>query len=241
MWGNRSKRAISKAAVGVVIIVLVVAAGGAAFYFSNLGSSSSTMSSSTMAATGSNQAVPQTLTYETLQTIQYLDPHVSYDIFGASIEQNVYEPLLWFTGSNGQAVVPWLAQNYSVSPDGKTASFNLRSGIKFADGETLNSSAVYFSYNRLLIMDGSAPVGHGTQASWILQQLLNTSLSTTLCCTQTYGSAYVNAVLAQNFVEVTGPLTLTLHIMNPNSALPFLLANLWANIVAPDYTMQQDI
>ncbi|MGO9643604.1 MAG: ABC transporter substrate-binding protein [Candidatus Bathyarchaeia archaeon] len=242
MWGNRSKRALSKVAIGVVIIVLVVAAGGAAFYFSSLGSSANTMSSSTMAATASNQAVPQMLTYETLQTIQYLDPHVSYDIFGAGIEQNAYESLLWFSGSNGQAVVPWLAQNYSVSSDGKTATFILRSGIKFADGETLNSSAVYFSYNRLLIMDGSAPVGHGTQASWILQQLLNQSLSTTLCsCTQTYGASYVNAVLAENFVEITGPLTLTLHIMNPNSALGFMLANQWANILAPDYTMQQDI
>ncbi|HXY83766.1 MAG TPA: ABC transporter substrate-binding protein [Candidatus Saccharimonadales bacterium] len=242
MWGYQSKRALSKAVVGVVIIVLVIAAGFSAYYFSSLGSSTSTMSSGTTSAAGSSQAVPQTLTYETLQTIQYLDPHVSYDIFGAGIEQNVYESLLWFKGSDGQSVVPWLAQNYSISTDGKTVTFTLRDGIKFADGETLNSSAVYFSYNRLLIMDGSAPVGHGTQASWIIQQLLNTSLSSNLCgCAQTYGVSYVKSVLAENYVEITGPLTLTLHIMNPNSALGFMLANQWANILAPDYTMQQDI
>jgi ABC-type transport system substrate-binding protein len=182
------------------------------------------------------------MTYETLQTIQFLDPQVSYDIYGASIEQNIYEPLFWFNGTNGQNPIPWLAQNYTLSPDGKTMTVNLRSGIKFADGETLNSSDVYFSYNRLLVFDGSSPVGHGTQASWIVQQLLNTSLSTTLCaCSQTYGPSYTQAVLNENFVQITGPLSLTLHIMHPQGAVLYLLSNLWANIVAPDFVMQHDI
>jgi ABC-type transport system substrate-binding protein len=167
---------------------------------------------------------------------------VSYDIYGASVEQNIYEPLLWFSGYNGINVVPWLAKNYSISNGGHTFTATLRSGIKFADGETLNSSDVYFTYNRLLVMDGSAPFGHGTQASWIIQQLLNTSLSTTLCsCTQTYGNSYVNAVLKENFVTTTGPLTVQLNIMRPNGALRYLLGNLWANIVAPDFVMQHDI
>jgi ABC-type transport system substrate-binding protein len=205
-------------------------------------SSISTTLTSSLTSSSTTQAPPQSLTYETLQTIQYLDPQVSYDIFGASVEQNIYEPLLWFNGTNGQTVVPWLAQNFTVSPDGKTMNVALRSGIKFADGETLNSSDVYFSYNRLLVFDGSSPVGHGTQASWVVQQLLNTSLSTTLCaCTQTYGPSYTKAVLRENFVQITGPLSLTLHIMNPQSALPYLLSNLWANIVAPDFVMQHDI
>ncbi|MDG6921570.1 MAG: hypothetical protein JRN59_08585 [Nitrososphaerota archaeon] len=102
--------------------------------------------------------------------------------------------------------MPWLASNYTISNNGHTMNVNLRSGIKLADGETLNSSDVYFTYNWLLVMDGSAPIGHGTQASWILQQLLNTSLSTTLCaCAQTYGNSYVKAVLNENFVQMTGP------------------------------------
>lgn len=239
---NPSRRAVSRAVSAVVIVGVLIVAGVSAFYFTSLAPTTSTTASGGITSASSNQGVPQLLTYETLQTIQYLDPQVSYDIFGAAAQQNVYEPLLWFNGTNGQDVVPWLAQSYSVSADGTTMTATLRSGIKFADGEALNSSAVYFSYDRLLVMDGSAPVGHGTQASWILQQLLNTSLSTTLCaCTQTYGASYVQAVLAENFVEITGPLTLTLHVMHPNSALPALLSNLWANLVAPDYTMQHDI
>jgi len=241
---------VSRAVVAVAIIVIIGIGGVAAYYLSTTGGSStstttgpsSTTGSSTTTTTTSSGAPPQSITYETLQTIQFLDPHVSYDIYGASIEQNIYEPLFWFNGTNGVNPIPWLAQSYTLSTDGKTMQVTLRSGIKFADGESLNSSDVYFSYNRLLVFDGSSPVGHGTQASWIVQQLLNNSLSTTLCaCTQTYGPSYTKAVLAEHFVQITGPLTLTLHIMNPQGAVLYLLSNLWANIVAPDFVMQHDI
>ena len=250
---------MGRAVVSVLIIVILVVAGGAVYLLFLTGggnsttssttsgnsssSSSSTTSRSTTSTTSSTtgQASPNSITYETLQTIQFLDPHVSYDIYGASIEQNIYEPVFYFNGTS-QTPIPWLAQSYTLSPDGKTMQITLRNGIKFADGETLNATDVYFSYNRLLVFDGSSPVGHGTQASWIVQQLLNTSLSTTLCaCSQTYGPSYTNKVLAENFVQVTGPLTLTLHIMNPQGAVLYLLSNLWANILAPDFVMQHDI
>ncbi len=234
-----------------IAVVIILAAAVATYYATSLPKSTqsttstplntATTSSATSTSTG-NVQVPQSITYETVSTIQYLDPQVSYDIYGASVEQNVYEPLLWFSGSNGVDAVPWLAQSFNITNSGKTFTATLRSGVSFADGEVLNSSDIYFSYNRLLVMDGSAPVGHGTQASWILQQLLNTSLSTTLCaCTQKYGNGYVSAVLNENFVQMTGPLSIQLNIMRPNGALPYLLANLWANIVAPDYVMQHDI
>lgn len=232
---SSSSRAVRRGVGGVAIIIIIVIAGVAVYFLSSIQTSSPTMSTS-----GPSQTGPQSITYETLSSIQYLDPHVLYDLYGASLEQNLYEPLVWYNGSNGQDVVPWLAQTYSISADGKTVTATLRSGISFADGETLNSTAVYFSYNRMLMMDGSAPVGHGTQASWLVQQLINTSLSTTLCCSQTYGKGYVQKVLGEQFVQITGPLTFELHIMNPTGALPYLIASPLM-IIAPDYVMQHDI
>jgi len=149
---------MSKGVLAAIVIVIIIVAAVGAYYLT------STHTSSLVTTSSVSQSV-QSMTYETLSSIQYLDPQVSYDIYGASVEQNIYEPLLWFNGTNGQQVIPWLAQNYAISPDGKTLTATLRTGVSFADGETLNSTDVYFSYNRLLIMDGSAPVGHGTQAS----------------------------------------------------------------------------
>ncbi|MHB8567799.1 MAG: ABC transporter substrate-binding protein [Nitrososphaerales archaeon] len=188
-----------------------------------------------------SSSVPSTFIYETEATPSYLDPQVSYYSYDYTILQNVYETLLWYNGSSSTAIIPWLAQNYTLSPDQKTASFTLRSGITFADGEPLNSSAVYFSLNKLLIDDSSAPTSHGTQASWIVQQLLNSSYSGVLGSGHCYNQAYAQAVLAQNFVQITGPLTFTLNLQVPNAAFPYLLSGEWASIVAPQYVMQHDL
>ena len=245
------RSAVTRAVTGVVVIVLIVLAGVGVYYLSSSSGPTSTTgqstttttpSTTTTSSTTSTGTVPSSITYETVSTVQFLDPQVSYDIYGASVEQNIYEPLLWFSGSNGVNFIPWLAQNDTTSNGGHTFTATLRSGIQFADGETLNSTDVYFTYNRLLVMDGSAPIGHGTQASWIMQQLLDTSLSTTLCgCSQTYGNSYVSAVLKEDFVKILGPEKVQLNIMNPNGALPYILGNLWANIVAPDWVMQHDL
>src|SRR4029077_9137923 len=88
---------------------------------------------------------------------------------------------------------------------------------------------------------GSTPSTHGTQASWILQQIENHNLSTFFTPGQQYSQNWAAQVLAENFVQITGPYTFTLQIQNPNAALPYLLANLWANLVAPDYVMQKDL
>jgi peptide/nickel transport system substrate-binding protein len=155
--------------------------------------------------------------------------------------QNVYEPLLWYNGSSSTQVIPWLAQSFTSSADSLTYSFTLRSGINFADGAPLNATDVWFSFNRVLVGDSSTPKAHGSQGTWILQQLVNTSLSTTLGGPQTYGHAYVDAVLAQNFVEVTGPLTFKFHLQHANAAFAVILANSWGFIMDPANVMAKDI
>ena len=155
--------------------------------------------------------------------------------------QNIFEPLLWYNGTSPTLVIPWLAQNYTAAADGKSYNFTLRGGIKFADGEPLNSSAVYFSFNRLLMGDGSTPTTHATQAAWLLQELVNTSLSTYLSGPQEYSQAWAHEVLDQNFVQITGPLTFTLHLMHPLSSFPYLMTGLWAYIMAPNLVMQKDL
>ena len=55
---------------------------------------------------------------------------------------------------------PALATKWTTSPDGKTWTFTVRSGVKFSDGVPLTAADVAYTYNRVL---------HGTveQSSWI--------------------------------------------------------------------------
>jgi len=166
---------------------------------------------------------------------------VAFSEYDLNILQNVYENLVFFNGSCSTCVIPWLAQSYTVSPDLSVYNFTLRGNITFQDGTPLNSTAVYFSLNRVLMEDSSTPTSHATQASWLFQQVLNTSLSSVLCCPQSYGSSFVNAVLGENFVQVTGPLTFSLHASNPSVAFPYILAGVWGGILSPEWTMQHDL
>jgi ABC-type transport system substrate-binding protein len=183
---------------------------------------------------------PTTLTYETTAGPEYLDPDVAYYQQDAYYLENEYETLLWYNQSTAQ-LVPWLAQSYSVSPNQTTVSFTLRSGITFDDGEPLNSSAVYFSFNRLLIMDGSTPTTHGTQYAWELQEALNTSISSGVSgIAQTYNEQYVNEVLGENFVQITGPMTFELHITHLYPITEMIEYNL-GDILAPMFVMEHDV
>ena len=126
------------ATIGIVVIIIIIAAAGA-LTFTQMGkSTTSTQSSSTSTQSSSSSssvtsqttssrttslvssssssttsATPQisTLTWETVSTPAVLDPGIGGLVYDLNIQQNVYEPLLWFSGANSTNVIPWLAQS----------------------------------------------------------------------------------------------------------------------------------
>jgi peptide/nickel transport system substrate-binding protein len=61
---------------------------------------------------------------------------------------------LFELGANGQTI-PDLATGYTVAPDAKTVTIELRHGVTFSDGTPFNAAAVAFNFKRDLV----APVG----------------------------------------------------------------------------------
>lgn len=80
-------------------------------------------------------------------------------VAGAALPQllldNVYEGLL-SRDADGK-IVPKLAQDYDVSPDGLTYTFTLRDGPTFADGSPLTSADVAWSYQQAIAPDSKNP------------------------------------------------------------------------------------
>jgi len=186
-----------------------------------------------------------TLVYETAGNFQWLDPSVSYYQSDFGILQNVFEKLLWFSGDNSSQLIPWLATDMGTSSNnGHTWVFHLRQGIKFADGTQFNATAVWFSFTRLLILDGTAgdQSVHGSQAAWIIQQLLNESLSSYFAgsYSQKYDAAWVNTVLNENFVQIIDPYTVQFNLMHPSASFPYLISNEWADIMSPSWVVGHD-
>ncbi len=81
-----------------------------------------------------------------------LDPAVVTDYESGMVTYNVYETLLTYNVSNF-SIQPCLAVSWEISPDGRSAVFHLRHGVKFQDGTPFNAEAVKFSLERTLALD----------------------------------------------------------------------------------------
>ncbi len=184
--------------------------------------------------------------FETGATYQWLDPHVSYYQFDYWTLWHSVETLLWYEGDNASKIIPWLAESITeISVGGEVKQYNLtlRQGITFQDGTPFNATAVWFSLNRILIIDGTSGDGlnHGSQAAWMTQQLLDESLSSSRSGkAQTYNATWVQAVLDQNFVDIIDDYHIQLNIMTPTTQFYPILAGPWAAIISPTSTIEMD-
>lgn len=223
----------------IVVVVIIAAVGGVLLYSSGVLNPGPGVP--TPDFVNANKVI-----IEGAGTAQYLDPHVSYYQFDYWILQNTLEPLLWYNGASATEIIPWLVESMPTEVSGSNGlvwEFKLRSGITFQDGSPLNSTAVWFSMNRLLMKDGTSgsptKPRHGSQAAWIIQQLLDPSIAYALSGTDSVGAVnnwngvFVKAVLDQNFIEIVDDLTFRMHLKTASSQLPYLLAGQWADIVSP--------
>src|SRR3990172_3484573 len=76
-----------------------------------------------------------------------LDPALMTDSRSFLVTAQLYDTLTTYQ-PGGSVPMPGLADNWIVSPDGKTWTFNLHPGVKFNDGTNLDAAAVAYNFNR---------------------------------------------------------------------------------------------
>jgi ABC-type transport system substrate-binding protein len=234
---KKMSKAITRVQAGIVIVVIVVAVAAGA-YFATVPGPVAPEATTTTTAT-SSAAVPNTDTIivEVGVQPQDLDPGLCSETTGLLAIENVYESLVYFNGNKSDAVVPWLAQSYDVSPDGLTYTFKLRSGITFTDGTPLDANAVWYSVMRALIIDDP------DSSDWTMNQVIrggqnyskgyiNAGPSAPQGYGPTYTQAEVDDLLNAKPVEVIDPMTVAMHLERPYAAWPFIIA-MWSPIVSP--------
>ncbi len=78
-----------------------------------------------------------------------LDPAYETDGNSFMICDNIFEALVAYQDES-TALEPGLAKSWTITPDGKTYTFNLRKGVRFHDGTPFNADAVVFSIGRMM-------------------------------------------------------------------------------------------
>lgn len=156
-----------------------------------------------------------TLTIGLSADAESMDPYRVYQNSGFSVMYAIFDTLITIApdGSLG----PGLADSWT-SPDAKTLELKLHPGVKFQDGEPFDAAAVKFSLYRIADIDPATstpyPVGD---------------------------SRRLNSAFASNFaslasVEIVDPLTVRLHLGQPDSGLLGNLGTL--QMVPPQYFAQ---
>ena len=134
-----------------------------------------------------------------------MDPAESFEISGGEIIGNTYERLIRFDPNEPSKLSGSLAKSWTISADGKTFSFELKPGLRFASGNPMSAEDVVFSLQRAVLLD-KTPAFILTQFGW--------------------DKANVAAKVRQ-----TGPLTLQFDILKPY-APSFVLNCLTANVAS---------
>ncbi|GLQ05899.1 ABC transporter substrate-binding protein [Sneathiella chinensis] len=97
------------------------------------------------------------------QPVDTLDPSIKYNASIRMMQQALYDGLVKYQGSPAE-IVPWLAESWDKSEDGKVWTFSLVKNATFHNGDPVTAAAVKFSFERTL--------GLKKGPSWMLADFL---------------------------------------------------------------------
>jgi peptide/nickel transport system substrate-binding protein len=84
-----------------------------------------------------------------------MDPAEAFELSAGEIMGNTYDRLLRLDVNDPSKLVGDVAKSWNVSADGKTYTFELKPGIKFASGNALTAEEVAYSLQRAVMLDKS--------------------------------------------------------------------------------------
>ncbi len=157
--------------------------------------------------------------------IQFFDPALAYDTVSWTATRLLFDQLVEYDATSTK-LVPGLAKEMpTVSADGLTYTFHLRSGVKFYKGDgsvlrEMNADDVVASLNRILdqgLKPNPSPVGPAFFS--IIA-----------------GSAEVLAGTAKTAsgIKATDPMTVDITLTKPDKRLPYILAMMFGSVIPAD-------
>lgn len=142
-----------------------------------------------------------------------IDPQKETTLVAYSMAREVFSTLVRFKGQSMELEPELLAEMPTVSEDGKTYHFTLKSGLKFNDGSTLDAKDVKYTFERLLDPKLASP------NTWFVEDLIVGAKD------KLEGKA--NEVAG---VKVTGDLTFDIELTQPYAPFLSILAVPFASI-----------
>jgi ABC-type transport system substrate-binding protein len=158
----------------------------------------------------------------------FVDPQLAYRTDDWSMLFTTAMQLVSFpekSGAAGSQLYPQAATAFpTVSKDGKTYTFHIRSGLKFSDGSAVTAASYQRSWERILSPKMGSPLG------------VNLDLQNTVVG----GDSFLNGK-SQHISGITAKgLTLTFHLTKPNATFVSILSMQWFTAVKANMPYSAD-
>jgi peptide/nickel transport system substrate-binding protein len=182
-----------------------------------------TASSATHKANSKNALKGGTLKInQAASDFDFVDPQLAYRTDDWSMLSTTSMPLVGFpekAGTAGTQLYPIAATAFpTVSKDGKTYTFKIRSGLKFSDGTPVTAASFQRSWERILSPKMGSPLG------------VNLNLQDVVV-----GGAQFLAGKSQHISGITAKgQTLTFKLTQPNATFVSILGMQWFTAVKPN-------
>ncbi len=102
---------------------------------------------------------------ENIDDIISLDPAEAYELSGIQVLANTYDRIERFDPTDITKLVGGVAESSTVSDDGKTFTYKIRSGLKFASGNPVTAKDAAWSLQRVIKLE-KTPVFLLSQLGW---------------------------------------------------------------------------
>jgi oligopeptide transport system substrate-binding protein len=136
--------------------------------------------------TGEALADDQTYTYRDLDSLPTIDPQLIEDNAGHDIARNLFEGLM--NQDDKGALVPGVAESFTVSADNKTYTFILRKDAKWSNGDPVVAGDFVYAWQR------AADPATASNYSWYLELATIANASEIITGTATPDTLGVKAV-----------------------------------------------
>jgi peptide/nickel transport system substrate-binding protein len=94
-----------------------------------------------------------------------LDPAEAYELSGIEVDANIYDRIVRIDAKDPTKIVPGVAESWTVGADGKSFTFKIRAGMKFASGDPITADDAAFSLQRVIKLD-KTPAFLISQLGW---------------------------------------------------------------------------
>lgn len=102
---------------------------------------------------------------ENIDDMISLDPAEAYELTGIQVLANSYDRIMRFEPTDITKLVGGAAETVAAADDGKTFTFKMRAGMKFASGNPVTAKDAAFSLQRVIKLD-KTPVFLLSQLGW---------------------------------------------------------------------------